>query len=212
MVSTVFPRIRQAICAVAVAGLAAAGFAGPAAADVPPPPGNPAGPNYSVRIDQESIAYTAEQDWFNGSTDRYVMNIVTPYPGNEVRCWRFHGVNHDCWQADPSGEFHQLKIISLSTVTASGVVAGRPFRNTFFFPGTYTDVAASGEFWNAVTNRPADTFPALTRWVLDPRNVAAVNSYAPLLLPVFQGGQSSSEILTSSQSSRSIVLNASLSG
>ncbi|MBN9644868.1 hypothetical protein ACFSSC_07275 [Corynebacterium mendelii] len=52
-----------------------------------------------------------------------------------------------------------------------------------------------------MVERPLDLFPRLTEWVLDPRNVEAVNTYAPLLLPVFKTAQPVSDTLTSTESS-----------
>lgn len=54
----------------------------------------------SVRVDRDRISYSVEQYWFDIYNHQYYMNLVSPYPGNEVRCWHFHGVNYECWQAD----------------------------------------------------------------------------------------------------------------
>ncbi|MBN9644870.1 hypothetical protein ACFSSC_07265 [Corynebacterium mendelii] len=200
---TSFPRLRRSLCAVTVAACAAVGLSHPAAADVPPPTGNETDAVNPVRINQDTIAYRYEQDWFGPSTiGAYQMNIITPYPGNEVRCWRFHGANFECWQADPQGEFHQLQGIAVATTNPSAWIYGNPYRTMFAFPGVYTGVAATDEFWQAAVGKGPgpDFFPSLTRWVLDPRNVEAVNTYAPLLLPILQGRAMSSDIATSSMS------------
>ncbi|MGW4770666.1 hypothetical protein ACWEO2_21815 [Nocardia sp. NPDC004278] len=113
----------------AMAGAAMLIGAGTAAADDWPSDGGGAFEVYETK----NFAVQSDPDYWNPLSDR--NRLTSPYGTNtRIVCTSFHGVQQDCWQADPDGNPHKLTTAPLDVPYAGSSGTGHFAPKHYVYP------------------------------------------------------------------------------
>lgn len=112
----------------AMAGAAMLIGAGTAAADDWPSDGGA----FEV-YETKNFAVQSDPDYWNPLSDR--NRLTSPYGTNtRIVCTSFHGVQQDCWQADPNGNPHKLTTAPLDVPYAGSSGTGHFPPKHYIYP------------------------------------------------------------------------------
>ncbi|MET8870665.1 hypothetical protein [Nocardia sp. NPDC004604] len=112
----------------AMAGAAMLIGAGTAAAD-----DWPSGGGAFEVYETKNFAVRSDPDYWNPLSDR--NRLTSPYSTNtRIVCTSFHGVQQDCWQADPDGNPHKLTIAPLDVPYAGSSGTGHFAPKHYIYP------------------------------------------------------------------------------
>ncbi|MGO4614891.1 hypothetical protein AB4305_00970 [Nocardia sp. 2YAB30] len=104
--------------------------AGTAAADDWPTDGGGAFAVYETN----NFAVPSDPDYWNPLSDR--NRLTSPFgTSTRIVCTSFHGVQQDCWQADPDGNPHKLNTAPLDMPYAGSSKTGNSGPRHYVYPG-----------------------------------------------------------------------------